>query len=65
MLAEPADMAVTIPVAETVATTELLEIQEIVLLVAFVGETVAVNCWVEATVIDVEAGLNVTAGDSS
>ncbi len=43
MVALPAETAVTRPDAFTVAIAGLLELQVIVLFVAFAGETVAVN----------------------
>ena len=43
MVAEPADFAVTSPLLFTVATDVLLDFHVTVLLVAFVGSTVAVS----------------------
>ena len=60
MLALPPDTAVTSPVPFTVATELLSELQVTVLLVAFEGEIVAVNCCVAFIERLAEGGLTVT-----
>ena len=52
IVALPAATELTKPVALTVATAPLLVVHVTVLLVAFVGETVAVNCEVAGVLID-------------
>jgi len=56
----PSAIAVTEPFAATVATDGLLDDQATELLVAFVGETVAVNNCEEPAIIVVEVGVTLT-----
>ena len=44
MVAVPSDTAVTTPLAETVATEVLLDVQVTFFSVALVGEMVTINC---------------------
>ena len=60
MVAVPTLTAVTKPVAFTVATDAFEVDQATVLLVAFAGATVAVNCCVPPTNIEVVEGVTVT-----
>ena len=60
MMAVPGATAVTNPLALTVATAVLLELQLTILFVAFDGETVAVTCCVVAAEMEAEAGETVT-----
>ena len=60
MDANPTLKAVTKPVAFTVATAEFEVDQVTVLLVAFAGATVAVNCCVPPTNIEAVDGATVT-----
>ena len=60
MVADPTLTAVTKPVALTVATDPLEVDQITVLLVAFAGATVAVNCCVPPTNIEAVDGATVT-----
>jgi len=60
MLAEPAETAVTLPLASTVETEVLEDVQVTALLVAFVGLTVAVKVSVPPTVREVAFLFRVT-----
>jgi len=60
MMALPAAIPVTRPVLLTVETDVLFELQLTLLLVAFEGETVAVNCCVTFTEMLAEVGLTLT-----
>ena len=52
IVAQPADLAVTVPLL-TVATLELLELQETVLSVAFDGVTVALSVAVSPSISEI------------
>lgn len=60
IVAVPADLAVTKPEEETVATEVLLDDQVTDLFVALEGVTVAVSVWVSPTVMDRDVSLRVT-----
>lgn len=60
IVALPVEIAVIRPVAFTVATAVLLEVQLTVLLVALAGAIVAVSCWVEPTTLEADVGVTVT-----
>jgi len=56
IVADPADLAVTVPSEETVATDVLLDDHVTALLVALVGETVGVSSYVSPAVNDNDVG---------
>jgi len=60
IVAEPADLAITSPADETVATDSSLEVQETDLSVAFSGVTVAISVRVSPSVMDKEDSLRLT-----
>ena len=60
IVAVPAAIAVTKPVALTVAIAVLLDVQVTDLLLAFAGASVAVSCCVPPVLIDAVVGLIVT-----
>ncbi len=60
IVAVPAEIPETKPVAFTVATAELLELHVTFLFVALPGATVAVNCVADPAAIEAEVGLTLT-----